>query len=811
MLPNPGYAFRMMRKSPGFTAVAVLTLALGIGANTAIFSAVNALLLRPLPLLHPDGLVAMSASDPQRGIPRGGGFSLASYETLRDRGRSFAGIAAWCGDSFTLTGAGDPEQLAAARVSPNFFEVLDAPPFLGRGFRSAEGEAGGRPVAVISAGLWQSRFASDPAILGKTLSLNQEVYTVIGVMPPGFPFPFTGADVWVTRLMKYPVFQPEQIRSGAGYLTAIARLKPGVPIERAEAETEVLNRQYRREHPSAPDADPNRRLAIEPLHETLTAGIRQTLWVLAAAVGLVLLIACANVASLMLARATGRAKEIALRTALGASRGAIIRQLLAESVLLSVAGAVMGGFMAWWGVDALVRADTAGNLPGFQPIRIDLTALAFTLAVSLLTAIAFGLAPALQVSRPDLNAVLRDGGWGTTGGARRHRARSLLVAGQAALSVVLLIGAGLLVESFRQLQSVSPGFDPSHGLTMSVAMSPAKYPDAGRRTRFLHDVLDRLGRTPGVKSASASLGLPLVTRVMSPVLAEGQSVVPPAQRPLAQWNSVTPEYFQTLGIPLLRGRDFTWADDEESPLVLIVSESLARRFWPNQNPLGKHVTFTRLQTPFEIVGVAADVKTRGLAAGSDMVIYSVYPQWTWPAMAVTIRTAGNPAPFANAARAQVFAVDRDQPVTGVQTLEDLVANSLSQQRQTMYLIAGFALLALVLAAVGLYGVMAYSVAQRTAEFGIRQAIGAQPADILRMVLGQGLRLGALGVAVGVGAAAALTRLISGMLFHTSATDPLTFAGIAVLFLAVVLAASGIPAWRATRADPLDALRHGAPR
>ena len=520
-----------------------------------------------------------------------------------------------------------------------------------------------------------------------------------------------------------------------------------------------------------------------------------------------LLLPCSNFASLMLPRATGRAKESAMRAALGASRYQLIRQLLLESLLLAAAGAALGILLAHWGVAWLIQADSMRNLAGFGAIRVDLPVLAFTVLLSLATAMAFGLMPALQVSRPNLSGILRDSGWGTTGGAGRQHTRSLLVAGQMALSIVLLIAAGLLIESLQQLQNVNPGFDRRHGLTARVALPPAKYPDTARRSGFLREVVQRLETLPGVTSATAALSLPLTGNVLSPVLADGQPLVPPGQRPLAGWNSITPGFFKTLGIPLLRGRDFTWGDDEKAPRVVIVSESLARRFWPNENPLGKHCTFTRFQTPFEIVGVVGDTKSRGLDADPGMLMYTPYPQWTWTSMSLTIRTAGDPRQLSKGLGAQVLAVDKDQPVTGIQTLEEQIGNVLLERRQTMYLIAGFAGVALLLAVIGLYGVMAYSVAQRTTEIGIRQAIGAERADILRMVMGQGLRLSLAGIGLGAAASLALTRLISKMLFRVSATDPLTFAAIALLFLLVALAAAYIPAWRATRVDPLEALRY----
>ena len=799
------FALRMMRRSPGFTVVALATLALGIGANTAIFTVVNALILRPLPLADPGKLVSISSYDPAVGLS-GGAFSLAAYETLRDRNHTFAGIAAMCFDSFTLTGGAQPERVAAARVSPNFLDVLGSRPVLGRGFRPEEGESGGAPVALISYALWQRRFGGDPTIAGKALALDHESYTIIGVMPAEYAYPDSAIDVWVTRLMRYGGFQPEQIANGAGYLVSVARLGAGRTLAQADAESAVLIAGYKREHTRAPDADPNARLALVPLQEGLSSGIRPTLEILAGAVALVLLIACANVAGLVLARSLGRAKEIAVRAAIGASRGQLVRQLLAESLLLAALGAALGAVLASWGVEWLVKADAGNNLPGYQPIRPDLTVLAFTIAISLAAGVAFGLIPALRVSRPDLNGVLRDGGWGTTGGRGGHRGRSLLVAGQMALCMVLLIDAGLLLESFRQVRQVRLGFDPGHTLTARIALPPGAYPDGAPRARFVQQLVERVRLLPGVTSAAVGSAVPFGGLILSPLLAEGQPVVPQGRRPLAQWNGVSPGYFSALGIRLVRGRDFTWADDGQSPRVLVVSEGLARRFWPNQNPLGRHVTFTRFQAAFEIVGVAADTRTRGFETEPMMQLYTPYAQWTFQGIRVALRTRGDPHQLARGLNAQVAALDRDLPATGIETMEEVAARALGQRRETLYLIAGFAGVALVLALIGLYGVMAYSVAQRTAEFGIRQAIGAQRGDILRMVLAQGARLCLAGVGAGVIAAALLTRLIGRLLFGVAATDPAVYGGTAVLFFVVAAAASLVPAWRATRVDPLASLR-----
>ncbi len=794
----------MMRQSPGFTAAAILTLALGIGGNTAVFSVVHALLLRPLPLLQPERLVFIAGKNPARagaGFP----FSLAAFETMRDGNHALEGIAAVCVESLTLTGLGDPQVLTASRVSETFFDVVGVKPAMGRGFRADEGTPGAAPLAVISRKLWQTQLGGDAAVLGRAITLGGEPYTIIGVLAGDFPFPYVATDVWVSRPMAYTGLQPEQIRNGAGYLTAIARLRLGVSAAQAGAELAVLSRQYQHDHVGFPDADPRTRWDPTPLAEALVSEIRPTLLLLMSAVGFILLIACANVAGLTLARASGRGKELAIRAAMGASRGAILRQLLAESVALAVAGAALGTLLAAWGVEALTRA-SGDVLPGFQPVRIDLPVLAFTLAVAVATGLLCGLAPALRVSRPDLNAVLRDASRGTTGGARRQRMRGVLVVGQMALSMVMLIGAGLLLESYSLLQNVDPGFDPRHELTMRLSLPPARYGEPTQRIGFVRDVIARVDAMPGVQSAAVSLALPLGTPIMAPFLAEGQAPVAMGMRPLAVWNAITPNYFRTLGIALVKGRDFTPHDDAAAPKRVIVSAALAQRFWPNQEALGKRIFYSRRQVAAEIVGIAADVKTQGLEADAGLVMYTPYPQFAWANVSLTLRAAGDPKALFRSAREAVFAVDRDLPVVKPQTLEEVVEGTLSQRRQTMYVVAGFAVVALLLAAVGLYGVMAYMVEQRRAEIGIRQAIGAQRSDILRIVLGRALGLSAMGIALGAAGAWVLTRWIAQMLIRTSATDPWTYAGVALLFLAISMLASGLPAWRASRVDAAEALR-----
>jgi len=798
------YAFRILRRSPGFGAITVVTLALGIGANTAIFSVINALLLQPLPLHEPERLLFITSANPQRGgsgIP----FSLPAYEILRDGTRVFSAIAAFAGEGLTLTRSGEPEQLTGAVVSPNFFQTIEAQPAWGRAFQPDEGNSGAKPVALISDGLWRRRFGGSPAILGKTIVLEQIPTTIIGVMPAGFALPYAGTDIWVTRLMNFSGLAPELIQHGAGYLAAVGRLKPGATAAQAVADMAALSQAYRQAHPGNADADPQAHLEAVPLRENLVSDIRPTLVVLMAAVGLVLVVACGNVASLFLARATGRAREMAVRASLGGSRLILVRQILIESLVLSCAGGVSGVLVARWGLKLVVHWAGADG-PGAAPVHIDWATLAFTLAVSLAAGIAFGMAPAARISRPDLSSILKDHSRGTTSGGRREWTRSLLVVAQVALSMVLLIGAGLLAESFARLQTSQLGFDPSHGLTMRVSLPEAKYSTDLRRSLFVGEVIRRVEQLPGVQHATVALMLPLHTALVAPFLADNQPEIQIARRPLAVWNAIMPGYFATLGIPLKSGRDFSPSDDDQSSRKVIVSESLARRYWPDVNPVGRHLRYARRQIDAEIVGVAADVKTRGLEADNALVFYTPYPQFSWPNLCIIVRSAGDPGRLLNAVRTQVNQVDADLPVIEPRTLDNLVDSFFTQRRQTLFLVGGFAGITLALAMLGLYGVMSYSVAQRTAEIGIRQAIGARHLDIFRMILGQTLRLALVGIVAGSLLALAAMRLMASMLYRTTPADPLTYFSAGVLFAVVALAAGYVPAWRAVHVDPVDALR-----
>ena len=800
------YALRLAAKSPAFTAVAVLTLAVGIGANTAIFTVANALLLRPLPYSHPARLVLISG---ERKASRGnrGPLSWPRFTMVNANQRSFTGVAAFTNETFTLTGRGDPAQLAAARVSWNFFDVLGVRPAAGRWFREEEDKAGGDPVVVISNGLRMRWFAGDLNVIGQPLTLDSKDYTIIGVLPGDFQFGLLGTniDVYAPRVFDLNIITPAQAQGGTGFLDFVARLRPGVAIGQAQAEMDTLAAQYRRENPKAPDTDPGTVVGVRNLQDQVVSGVRTALLLLSGAVGLVLLIACANVSSLLLSRALGRQREIAVRTAIGASRGEIVRQLLTESLLLALLGGALGTLLSRWGARVLISV-AAASLPRASEIRADGYVLAFTAVVSVLAGIVFGLAPALQVSRPDLNSVLRTEGRGATAGRRRSVFRNLLVVSQVALSTVLLIGAGLLMRNYLQIRGASPGFDPAHLLTMNLALPPARYSNGAQMIAFYDELVRQARRVPGVRAATVSSALPVNPSRLSLALPEGQPPVPLAERPLFNIQTLWPGYVETMRLPLVAGREFTEHDDARAPRVLMVNQTLVRRYWPKENPIGKHILLGRLPQPGEVVGMLGDVRNSSLGADVSPEIYLPFSQLPWASMNLVVRTEGDPRAFVSAVRASVLAVDKDQPVTAVRSMEEVLETAASEPRFATSLFGVLSGIALVLAIVGIYGVIAYSVAERTQEMGIRMALGAEHTSILRLVLRQGLALALSGVALGLAASLMLTRLLETLLYHVSVTDPLTFAGSAVLFTVVAALASYVPAQRATRVDPVVALR-----
>jgi putative ABC transport system permease protein len=800
------FGARMLRKNPGFAIAAIFTLALGIGGNTAIFTITSSVLLKALPYRDPQQLISL---DVQSKDGQSHCCSLNRFDLVHDRSQSFSGVAAVTNDTFNLTGRGEPLQVPAARVTSDFFDLLGIKPQLGRFFLPDDAQVAGKPVIVISDALWHNRFGGERNILGQTIALDGTPYDIVGVLPAGIQFPFLApADVWSPRYFEHTLFTPQRLRMGVGYLSIIARLKLGVSRDRALAELTVLDQQFQKENPGAPDAKPGLSMVVTNLQDSVVANIRGMLLMLSGAVGVVLLIACANVASLLLSRALSRRKEIAVRSALGAQRGALIRQLLTESGLLAFLGGMLGLCLSWAATKYLATLGN-NNLPQGIPITMDARVLLFMVAISLFTGIIFGIFPALQLSKTNVNQTLRDEGRGSTGGHHRVQLRGLLVVGQVALSLLLLIGAGLLVRSFSRLLRVDPGFDPQNVLTMNVSLPTVKYADAQKQIAFFDDLVRRVSALPGVRSAAISAALPLVPRRITPVLPEGQPEVPLAERPFIIVEAISPAWFRTMRVPLQAGREFTDADKAGAPSVIIVNQSLARRYWPNENPVGKHIAVGR-QPASEIIGVAADVKNRGLALDATPQIYLPFPQLPWGNMNLLLRTATDPHAMVSAVRAQISALDSDQPVTNLQTVDELMDGSRAQPRFILLLLGIFSAAALVLAIIGIYGVLAYSVAQRRQELGIRLALGAEKSDILRLVVGQGLTLTMAGVGIGLVAALVLSWLmssmLSGFLYKISARDLTTFVLAPVVFLLIALFASYLPARRATQVDPNEALR-----
>ncbi|MBZ5507765.1 MAG: ABC transporter permease [Acidobacteriia bacterium] len=800
------FGARMLRKNPGFAIAAIFTLALGIGGNTAIFTITSSVLLKALPYQEPRQLISLDA---QSKDGQSHCCSLNRFDIVHDRSQSFSGVVAATNDNFNLTGRGEPLQVPSARVSSDFFEVLGVKPQLGRFFLPDEGQAAGKPVIVISDALWHSRFGGDNGVVGQTVALDGTPYTIIGVLPGGVQFPFLApADVWTPRYFEHSLFTPQRLRMGVGYLSIIARLKPGISRERAVAEMNVLHQQYHKENPAAPDADAGLSMVVTDLQDSVVANIRGMLLMLSGAVGLVLLIACANVASLLLSRALARKKEIAVRAALGARRSALIRQLLTESVLLALLGGALGLGLSWAATRYLATLGN-NNLPPGMPIAMDARVLLFMVGISLLTGIVFGIFPALQLSKTNVNQTLRDEGRGSTGGHQRGQLRGLLVVIEVALSLTLLIAAGLLVRSFSRLLRVDPGFDPQNVLTMNVSLPTVKYADAQKQIAFFDDLLRRVSTLPGVRFAAVSAALPLVPKRITPMLPEGQPEVPLGERPFMIVEAISPSWFQTVHVPLQAGREFTDADNAAAPKVLIVNQALARRYWPNQNPVGKHIAVGR-QPASEVIGVVADVKNRGLALDAQPQIYMPFPQLPWGNMNLLLRTSADPHTMVGSVRAQIAALDSDQPVTNIQTVDELMDGSRAQPRFILLLLGVFSAAALVLAIIGIYGVLAYSVAQRRQELGIRMALGAEKSDIVRLVVGYGLTLAAAGIVIGLVFALALSwimgSVLSGVLYKVSARDLTTFAIAPIVFLFIALLASYVPAWKATQVDPNEAVR-----
>ncbi len=798
------FAWRTLAKSPGFTIVAVTALALGIGANTAIFSVVNPILLRPLPFKDPSQLVMIWEDATHLGFPKNTS-SPANFLDWQRQNSVFAGMAAMAPRSFNLTGSGEPERLDGRRVSANLFQLLGIHPKIGRAFRPEEDVPGTR-VVILSEGLWQRRCGADPQIIGHTINLNGQSYTVVGVMPAAMRLP--EMTDWHEQLWVPMAFPSDEAASrGNHYLEVIARLKTGVTLQQAQAEMKTIAARLAQQYP-----EDNLRIgaAVNPLHEEFVGEIRPALLVLLGAVAFVLLIACANVANLLLARAAVRQKEIALRLALGATRSRLVRQFLTESLLLAGAGCVVGLLLAVLGLD-LLKKFIPVSIALAQGIAIDGKVLAFTALVGTLTGLVFGLAPAAQASRFNLNENLKEGGRDASASDRGNRLRNLLVIGEIAVSCLLLIGAGLLINSFIRLRHLDPGFNSDHLLTAKVALSETKYPTKEKRAAFFQEVVRRVQPLPGVQSVGVGNNLPFTYDGDSmPIGVEGLPDPPPDQRPDVVLRVVGPGYFRTMQIPLVKGRDFTEDDRDDEARVVVISEKTAARYWPGQDPIGKRIKPGSLSedNPWRtVVGVVKDVRQNDFVAPAKPQMYWSYHQVRdFPPNALVIRTNVAPLSLSAPVRDAIWSVDKDQPVSEIRAMSEIVSQAVARQRFSMLLLGLFAGLALLLAAVGIYGVMSYSVTQRRREIGIRMALGAQKSDVLGMILRQGLRLTVIGVAIGIAGALGLTRLMASLLFGVSATDPATFAAITIILAAVALLASYIPALRSMKVDPVIALR-----
>jgi putative ABC transport system permease protein len=798
------YGLRSLMKRPAATAIALLTLALGIGVNTAIFSAVDSILLRPLPLKDPERLVSVWEHTPALGIQQNQA-APANFFDLRNQNKTFEALGAYGPLDINLTGAGEPERLDGQLVSANVFTILGVAPTLGRTFLPTEDQVGQEHVVVLSEALWQRRFNRDPSIINRNITLNGESFTVVGVMPRGFFFPVRETEMWVPWAM-----EPEQA-SGRGdhYLGIVARLKAGVSIERANADLAAIGQRLATEYPRT-----NEGLGFiaHSLHRDYVGDLRLPMLILFGAVGLVLLIACANVANLLLAQATTRRKEIAIRIALGARRWTIVRQLLVESLLLACGGGLLGVFGAVWGVQALTKL-LPESLSKLQGVAIDTRVLLFTLGVSVLTAIVFGGLPALLASRTTPGTTLSDVARDVAGGTSGRHVRRVLVVSEVALAVVLLVSAGLLIRSFQLLRQVEPGFNPENALTMRMVLPFPKYAKQETRRAFYDEVLRQVKEVPGVEAAGMITFLPLSFSGMNfSFSVDGRPSPSDMNLPFALFRVVSPDYFRAMGIPLQRGRYFEAHDSPESTPVVLINRRMAEQYWPGEDAIGKRVKVGPADSPnawLTVVGIVGNVRQTGLYE-QKLEFYVPYMQERRSFMAprdLVVRTKADPAVIAAAVRKAVWAVDKDQPVSNVRTMNQVFAAAISQERFQALMLGLFAALALVLACVGLYGVISYSVVQRTHEIGVRMALGAQPVDVLRLVIRQGMLLTFAGLIVGIVAGTFVTRVLTDMLFGVTPRDPLTFVGVPVLLLVVAFLACYVPARRATRIDPLIALRY----
>jgi len=800
------YAVRSLRTHPGFTAVVLATLALGIGANAAIFSVVNAVLLRPLPYEGADRIVVVWGDLHRPGvneIPA----SAGEYVDYRDRSHAFDQVAVYDTAGFNLTGGGEPERVDGAIVTASLFPLLGASAAIGRTFLAAEEQPGRNDVALIGHGLWRRRFGANPAIVGQVVSIDGRPTQVVGVMPPRFQFPDPAIEIWKPLLLDADAVSDDN-RGSHGY-TALARLRPGATLSEAQADLAGVTATFKAEHPL--NYRTGFSVALRPLQTEIVGDTGRPLLILLGAVGLVLLIACANVSNLLLARAASRRREIALRTALGASRGRLVRQLLTESILVALAGGAAGLVLAWWGVDLLIALGP-DTIPRLREVTLDARVVIFTALVSLATGVVFGIVPALRASGASLGDALKEGGRSGERAMLGRTGRALVVS-EVALSLVLLVGAGLLVHSFARVQHVEPGFDARGMLTLRLSLPESRYTTFEQGDRFFDALFAALRARPDVDSVAAANALPFSGNNGSRTFhIEGQEPKRPEDQPEEQLRIVTDGYFQTMKVPLVKGREFTDRDRLGAPRVAVVNESLARKHFPDGRVIGRRFAFSRNEPQwYEIVGIVGNIKHRGLDAPDRPEMYVPYRQplfsnWTVRPMQVVVRTAGDPLAAAATVRREIARLDPDQPISDVRTMDERIGRSLESRRFNMILLAAFAALALALAAIGIYGILAYAVTERTHEIGVRLALGAQPRDVLSMIVAQGMAMTAAGAAIGVVAALAVTRLMSSLLFGISAADPMTFAAIPLLLGVVAFVACYVPARRATRVDPLVALR-----
>ncbi|HVG29698.1 MAG TPA: ABC transporter permease [Pyrinomonadaceae bacterium] len=815
------FGVRVLVKSPGFAVVTILALALGIGANSAIFSVVNGVLLRPLPFKTADRLVFLSEWSQQ--VPNMS-VSYPNFQDWRAQSHSFDELAAFRSNAFVLTNAGEPERLTAREVSQGFFPALGVAPAQGRNFSADEDKPGGNKTVILSHGIWQRRFGANPAALGQQLTLNNESYTVVGILPQGFEWQ-SPVDIWIPLGLRADRMQQRDSHPG---IYVVGLLKNGVTEEQARSDMRGVAERLAQEYPKTNSGNG---FTLTSLQFQATQNIRSSLFVLMAAVAFVLLIACANVANLLLARAASRSKEIAIRTALGAGRVRIIRQLLTESLLLSLAGGALGLLLATWGIDALLAA-VSNDVPAIilANVRLDSRVIFFTIGASVVTGLLFGLAPAIQISKSNLNETLKDGGRGGSEGAARHRVRNFLVVAEVAVSLLLLVGAGLLVKSFLNLRQAELGFEPDRVLTMRLSLPEARYKENAKIENFFNDLLGRVKTLPGVESAGLTIGLPMNGGIESGVTFEGHEVTDIKDITVAVNLAVSPEYFKTMEMPLVEGRYFTEQDREGAPRVAIIDEMMAARFSPNESAVGKRIRLGGGQPPagmppmpwMQIVGVVKHLRYYGPNETARVELYRPFFQLPLPADSplaqgqpvtfprggsLAVRAAGDPAALTASIRSVVREIDPDQPISAVQTMNDIVASTISPQKFATWMLGLFAATALVLAALGIYGVMAYSVTQRTHEIGIRMALGANRGDVLKMIVRQGMKLTLLGVGIGLVGSFLVTRAMTTLLFGVKATDPLTYGGVAILLAGVALLSCLLPARRATKVDPMIALRY----